>query len=376
MNWKECKNILCIRADNMGDVIMSTPAFRALKETFDCRLTLLTSKMGSLIAPFIKEIDETILFDFPWVKTNNSIQSEECLALVKKLKSFQFDAVVIFTVYSQNPLPSALITYLANIPLRLAYCRENPYELLTDWIPDKEPYSFIQHQVTRDLNLVKSIGAVTDNEHLSICFDENAFKTAVEKLKAIGFNQNKKFIIAHAGVSEIKREYPEGFWIDTINIFQQQTGLQILLTGTENEKPLTQRIHRATGENVFNVARLLSIEEFIAVIAHSKLVISVNTATVHIAAALNKPVVVLYALTNPQHTPWLTKNIVLPFSVPEKLKSKNEVIEFVNQSCFNKYVDYPSPFTVAENALVLMNKKYIERATQLIVSTQNNLCLI
>ncbi|HYJ63246.1 MAG TPA: hypothetical protein VEV62_05850, partial [Parafilimonas sp.] len=66
----------------------------------------------------------------------------------------------------------------------------------------------------------------------------------------------------------------------------------------------------------------------------------------------------------------------LPFSVPEKLKSKNEVIEFVNQSCFNKYVDYPSPFTVAENALVLMNKKYIERATQLIVSTQNNLCLI
>ncbi len=369
MDWKKCKNILCIRADNMGDVIMSTPAFRALKETFDCRLTLLTSKMGSLIAPFIKEIDETIVFDLPWVKTNNTTHSKECLELIEKLKSFQFDAAIIFTVYSQSPLTSALITYLANIPLRLAYCRENPYELLTDWIPDKEPYSFIQHQVTRDLNLVKSIGAVTNNEHLSIWFNKNAFKTAVEKLKTIGFNQNKKWIIVHAGVSEIKREYPETFWIDVINILQQQTELQILLTGTENEKPLTQRIYQATGENVFNAAGILNIEEFIAVIAHAELVISVNTATVHIAAALNKPVVVLYALTNPQHTPWLTKNLVLPFSVPEKLKSKNEVIEFINQSYFNKHIDYPSPFTVAENALVLMNKKYIEPATQLIVST-------
>ncbi|HEY2726775.1 MAG TPA: glycosyltransferase family 9 protein [Parafilimonas sp.] len=369
MNWKECKNILCIRADNMGDVIMSTPAFRALKETFGCRLTLLTSKMGSLIAPFIKEIDETIVFDFPWVKTNSLIQSQECLALIEKLKSFQFDAVIIFTVYSQNPLPSALLTYLANIPLRLAYCRENPYELLTDWVPDKEPYSFIQHQVQRDLNLVKAIGAVTNDEHLSVCFNENAFETAVKKLEAIGFNQNKKYVIAHCGVSEIKREYPEAFWINAINILQQQTDLQIVLTGTKNEKPLTQRIQHAIGENVFNAAGILNMEEFIAVIAQAESVISVNTATVHIAAALNKPVIVLYALTNPQHTPWLTKNIVLPFSVPEKLKSKNEVIEFVNQSYFNKHIDYPSPFTVAENTLMLMNETHIQPATQLIVTT-------
>ena len=369
MNWKACKNILCIRADNMGDVIMSTPAFRALKETFGCRITLLTSTMGSLITPFIKEIDETIVFDLPWVKTNNAIQSKECFELIEKLKNYQFDAAIIFTVYSQNPLPSALLAYMANIPLRLAYCRENPYALLTDWVPDKEPYSFIQHQVKRDLNLVKSIGAVTNNEHLSICFNENVFETAKEKLKEIGFNQNKKFIIAHAGVSEIKREYPEAFWIDAINILQQQTDLQIVLTGTANEKPLTKRIQQATGENVFNAAGILNIEEFIAVIAHAELIISVNTATVHLAAALNKPVIVLYALTNPQHTPWLTKNIVLPFSVSEKLKSKNEVIEFVNQSYFNKHVDYPSPFTVAENVLMLINKKYIQPATQLIIST-------
>ena len=163
-SWKTCKHILCIRADNMGDVIMSSPAFRALKDTFDCRITLLTSSMGSLITSFIKEIDETIVFDLPWIKTNNKTASEKCFALIEKLRIYHFDAAIIFTVYSQNPLPTALLAYMANIPLRLAYCRENPYALLTDWIPDKEPYSFIQHQVERDLNLVKQIGATTNDE--------------------------------------------------------------------------------------------------------------------------------------------------------------------------------------------------------------------
>src|SRR5438552_18743069 len=110
MRWSQCKHILCIRADNMGDVIMSTPAFRALKETFNCRLTLLTSRMGSVISPFIKEIDETIVCDLPWVKTNHLIRSDECLALIEKLKAYHFDGAVIFTVYSQNLLPSALLT--------------------------------------------------------------------------------------------------------------------------------------------------------------------------------------------------------------------------------------------------------------------------
>jgi ADP-heptose:LPS heptosyltransferase len=161
----------------MGDVIMSSPAFRALKETFDCRLTVLTSSMGSLITPFIKEIDETIVFDLPWIKTNNEIISEKCFALIEKLKTYHFDAAIIFTVYSQNPLPTALLAYMANIPLRLAYCRENPYALLTHWIPDKEPYSFIQHQVERDLHLVKHMGATTGDDKLHLQFSENDYTT-------------------------------------------------------------------------------------------------------------------------------------------------------------------------------------------------------
>src|SRR5215213_11198584 len=157
--WANCKNILCIRADNMGDVIMSSPAIRAVKQGLGCRITLLTSSMGAGIAPYLPEVDEVITYDLPWVKTSNAFDPADFLGIIEKLKHYNFDAAIIFTVFSQNPLPAAMLAYLAGIPLRLAYCRENPYELLTHWVPDKEPYSFIKHQVERDLALVNSIGA-------------------------------------------------------------------------------------------------------------------------------------------------------------------------------------------------------------------------
>jgi ADP-heptose:LPS heptosyltransferase len=168
------KNILCIRADNMGDIVMSGPALRALKATFHCRLTLLTSQMGSLVTPFIPEIDATIITDLPWVKTNSQPPAAACQDLIDILRRQQFDLAVIFTVYSQNPLPSALLCFLADIPERLAYCRENPYHLLTKWIPDQEPYTLIRHQVERDLHLVASIGARTTDDRLRLTFSATA----------------------------------------------------------------------------------------------------------------------------------------------------------------------------------------------------------
>lgn len=353
-SWITCKNILCIRADNMGDVIMSSPAFRALKETFDCRITLLTSLMGSLIAPFIKDIDEVIAFDLPWIKTNNETAADECFELIEKLKTYHFDAAIIFTVYSQNPLPASMLAYMANIPLRLAYCRENPYALLTDWVPDKEPYSFIQHQVERDLNLVKHIGATTKDDKLSLEFFDNNYASCLEKLSSQSINIDNGFIILHAGVSEKKREYPTKLWIEAAKLLQKQTGITILLTGSSAEKNLTDFIQQHTGENIFSIAGLLNIGEFISLIANAQLVITVNTSTVHIAAATQTPVIVLYAQTNPQHQPWKTNHAILPFSVPQNLQSRNEVIQFVNGKYYSVNLCYPTSINIVEASKKLL----------------------
>lgn len=353
-NWSACKNILCIRADNMGDVIMSGPAMRALKETFGCRLTLLTSAMGSLITPCLPEIDEVLVYNVPWIKANTSLLPDDCLQLISTLHKRRFDAAVIFTAYSQSALPAATVAFLAHIPLRLAYCRENPYELLTHWVPDKEPYSTIKHQVQRDLELVASVGANSHNDHLLLQIDEQAFQKAFHKLKKQGVAIHDSWIVVHTGVSEKKREYPLERWIDAVRLLQQHFNLPVLLTGSSGETAQARLIQQACGKNVFVATGLFTIEEFIAVVQKAQLVISVNTATIHIASATDTPVIVLYALTNPQHTPWNAYAKVLPFPVQEPLKSKNEVIKYVNNTFFNQFVPMPEPAGILQAAIDML----------------------
>ncbi len=198
------KNILCIRADNMGDLLMSSPAIRALKETFNGKITVLTSSMASEIAGYIAEIDDILVFDFPWIKNEKTFLSEDFFKIVDEIKKLQFDAAIIFTVYSQNPLPAAMLIYLAEIPVRLAYCRENPYSLLSLWIPDKEPYSFIRHQVRRDLDLVAHLKATTENEALHLKSSKHNWTELQDKLALLNVNLNKPWLIIHPGVSEKK----------------------------------------------------------------------------------------------------------------------------------------------------------------------------
>lgn len=353
-DWNSCKRLLCIRADNMGDVLMTTPALRALKDTFQAHLTLLTSNMGKIIAPYIPEVDEVIVFDLPWVKTNDRNGSDTILSLVALLKEKQFDGAIIFTVYSQNPLPAAMIVYMAGIERVLGYCRENPYHLLSDWVVDKEPYSFIQHQVERDLALVASIGATTSSLQLSIRYSNKAKEHVLQSLSTMGIKT--PFLIFHPGVSEPKREYPQDHWRQLVQRANQE-GYTVLLTGTVSESSLCEQIIAGMEAQVYNLAGKFSIEQFIALLDLSDMVVSVNTGTVHIASALQRPIVVLYAMTNPQHTPWATPNKVYHYSIDSSLKSKNQVIDFVDQHYYHSDVRLPTPGEIMEGVKELLNEK-------------------
>ena len=346
--WGKCKNILCVRADNMGDVIMTAPALRALKETFDARITLLTSESGSLISAYLPEVDETLSFDLPWIKSDQPVSGEDLSVLAEKIRSYHFDAVIIFTVYSQSALPAALFSFLAGIPKRLAYNRENPYDLLTDWLPDHEPFDHIIHQVERDLNLVKHIGAIPTHDFLSLTVGRNSVDSVFYKLKPFEISEEKSWIVLHPGVSEEKRKYPERLWIEIGKQLLKKYHVPLLITGSEAEIEIAESIVAGIGTGAFNVAGKFTIEEFISLISKSRAVISVNTSTIHIAAAMQTPLVVLYAQTNPQHTPWKSVHVTLPFSVEDQLKSKNTIVRLVSEKLFSKVIPYPDPAEVLE----------------------------
>lgn len=115
----------------------------------------------------------------------------------------------------------------------------------------------------------------------------------------------------------------------------QRLGYQIAVTGTDREKPLAEALVKGIGTGACSLAGKLSLEELIALIRQSPLLVSVNTGTIHIAAAVGTATVVLYALTNPQHAPWKNRGHILPFSMPESLQSRNEVLRYVQQRYFH-----------------------------------------
>jgi lipopolysaccharide heptosyltransferase II len=340
-NWHECKNILCIRPDNMGDLIMTGPALRALKGSFNAKITVLTSTMAAGIASSMPEIDEVMICDLPWVKTDSVVDASIFTNVIEQIKQRQFDAAVIFTVYSQNPLPTVMLAFLAGIPRRLAYCRENPYQLLTDWVPEKEPYLLIKHQVQRDLDLVARVGADTCDDRLFLKTKESITRNVQNKIRKKGVDMAKPWLILHPGVSEIKRQYPEEKWIAAGKRITGELGYQVVITGSGGEAELTGRIQDGIGKGSYATGGIFNLDEFIALIKLAPVAVSVNTGTVHIAAAVGTPVLVLYALTNPQHTPWKAPHLLLPFSVDQLLKSKNEVIRYVNEHLYAQHVPFP-----------------------------------
>jgi ADP-heptose:LPS heptosyltransferase len=347
--WENCRHILCVRLDNMGDLIMSAPAITALKKTYACRITLLTSSQARGMADFITAIDDVWTFDVPWVKTQGPAGRDATAALAQQLQHGHFDAAVIFTTFSQSPLPTAMLLYEAGITRILAYCRENPYNLLSHWVPDAEPYSFIRHQVQRDLDLVQHIGVDTAHDDVVLRPPaESVWQQVHDKIRAGGIRADKPWVVIHPGVSEAKREYPIGHWKEACRTLHVHYGVQFVVTGTAREIPLADELVQALPQATVSLAGVLSLEKFMALLRQARLVVTVNTATAHIAAAFHTPLVVLYALTNPQHVPWKGRGHVLPYAVPRSLRSKNEVLRHLQKTCFDDAAEvYPEDIVQA-----------------------------
>jgi lipopolysaccharide heptosyltransferase II len=310
------KRILCIRLDNLGDVLMTTPALHALRSAQPGRhITLLASRSGKAAARHVDAIDDVIPYDAPWMKQDTPLDPRADLDMCERLAEGAFDAAVIFTVYSQNPLPAAMLCHLSGIPLRLAHCRENPYGLLTDWSPETEPQHGTRHEVERQLALVARVGARASDTRMRFHVADDDVISLAQKLQAHGVDANAPFIVVHPGATAASRRYPVERFAQVIDRLAAQTNFTVLVTGTQSEAELCRA---ACGTRLYavNLAGMLELGELAALIRQASVLVSNNSGPVHLASALGTPVVDLYALTNPQHMPWQTPNRVLYHDVP------------------------------------------------------------
>lgn len=352
--WDDAKNILCVRLDTIGDVLMTTPAIRAIKESRPGRrITLLTSSSGAKLSGLIPEVDDMIVYNAPWMKATAPVQgSMSEYGMAEYLRKGGYDAAAIFTVYSQNPLPAAFLCYLADIPLRLAYSHENPYQLLTHWTYDPEPEHTIRHEVQRQLDLVATVGCRTGNDRISLYVRPEAMERVQGIFKNIGVKPDHPWIIVHAGATAPSRRYPAESFAAVARSLVEDVGCQLILTGIESEQGLVRSIQDMMGVGSYALAGELTLSEFVALISCAPLLISNNTAPVHIASALGIRVVVIYALTNPQHTPWKVPHRLLFHDVSCKYCYKSICPEG-HHDCLRLV----SPYTVVNAACELLNER-------------------
>jgi lipopolysaccharide heptosyltransferase II len=316
--WQQARRILCVRLDSLGDVLMCTPAMRALRQAVPGRtLTLLGSPSGAAALPFIPELDAAIAWEAPWSNHAPSPPAHaDGLALVCALAARAFDAAVIFTTYTQSALPAALLCQLAGIPLRLAHCRENPYGLLTDWIPDPEPATIVRHEVQRQLALVQRVGC--RSAALGLSFVPRPVDVAATRacLDAAGIDPDRPYLLLHPGASAASRRYPAGHWAQVLRLLAHDPQMPLVLTGNAAESELVDQIQFTSAVPAISLAGRLTLGELGAALQGAAVVVTNNTGPAHVAAAVGTPVVDLYALTNPQHTPWHVRNRVLFHDVP------------------------------------------------------------
>jgi lipopolysaccharide heptosyltransferase II len=316
MSWERSTHVLAVRLDNLGDILMTTPALRALKESVPGRrVTLLASRAGARVARHIPEIDSAIGYDAPWMKHASASPAVD-LEMCRQLADAHFDAAVIFTVYSQSALPAALLCHLAGIPLRLAHSRENPYHLLTDWVRDPEPGEGVRHEVRRQLDLVAAVGARTGNERLSFRVGKAARRRARARMEAAGIDAARPYVVVHPGATAASRRWSAQRFAACARRLATERDLQVAVTGDASEAGLVGEVCAGAGPRARGLAGVLALDEFGAAIAGASIVVSNNTGTVHLAAAIGTPVVDLYALTNPQHTPWMVEHRLLSRDVP------------------------------------------------------------
>jgi lipopolysaccharide heptosyltransferase II len=352
--WAAARHVLAVRLDNLGDVLMTTPALGALRHALPgARLALLGSPATLALAPHLQDVDEVIACAAPWMPGASTAEAGSAAERrsIDELAARGFDAAVIFTVCTQSALPAALMCRLAGIPLRLAHVRENPYGLLTDWVRDEDRVGDgLRHEVVRQLDLVAAVGVATPaTPRLRFARDPRDDASLRHKLVLAGGDPALPWLIVHPGATAASRRWPAERFAAAADRIAESSAAQVVFAGSDGDRAQVDAARAAMRQPSISLCGSLNLGELAAAIAGANVLVCNNSAPAHIAAAVGTPVAVLYALTNPQHTPWQVPSAVLSHDVPCRNCLKS-VCPQLHHACLLGV----QPDEVAQAALALM----------------------
>lgn len=294
--WLAARNVLAVRLDNIGDVVMLGPALRAVKDASrETSITLLASPGGAVAAPLLPSIDDVITYRPVWQDVHNRIPFDSAreMDFVRLLAARRFDAALIFTSFSQSPHIPGYVCYLAGIPLRAGESKEFGGGTLTTELkgaPDA------LHQTERNLRLVEELGFAVRDRRLEVFISKDAAESVPALLRRAGLNPGEPYVLLHPGASAEARRYPpERFGSVAQGLIDR--GHQVLVTGVEREQQILDVVTARAPEAGLLVGAT-TMMEYAALVDRAALVLCGNTLPLHLADALRTPSVVLYSGTD------------------------------------------------------------------------------
>jgi lipopolysaccharide heptosyltransferase II len=296
-----------VRSQNwIGDVVIATASLRCIRQSFpESTISVVAKPWVIPVLAHSPHVDEIIEYDGAGIHRGWA----GILRLSRYLRSRQFQAAILL----QRAFEAALIAFLARIPVRMGYTTDARGLLLTHRAKAAKA-EFDIPRLEHDLRLLQGFGLKVDKKEILLPIGREQKGRAEDRLRDLGIRTGEPIVGFSPGAvgSPLKRWYPERFAGLAVKI-RETYQAKVLLFGASREKELGDEIcRRASVPEVVNLAGHTSLEDAIALIGLCGLFVTNDSGLMHVAAALDVPLVAIFGPTDPARTaPWSKRHVLV-----------------------------------------------------------------
>lgn len=290
------KKICVVRTDKIGDMVLTLPLLRAIKEYYPEKETILIAKK----------------LNKPIIENNPSIDRIYYLEDYLNIGEIFREAQIKVAFFPRPNFSEPFSAFKSGVSLRIGIA-SRWYSFLFNFKIKHHRSSGEKNEAEYNVEMLNNL--LETNYETKLCdinIADATMKKLEIKLSSKRINLENEFIIFHPGSGGSSLDWEIDNFADLASRMSQE-GKTIVCTGDKNDKILCSRIE-AEVPNVKNVAGLLDLEETIALISKAKALIANSTGIIHIAAALGIKVLGLYP-----NKPQLSANRWGPFTKKRRI---------------------------------------------------------
>jgi heptosyltransferase-2 len=292
------QKVLVVGPSWVGDMVMAQSLFKLLKQKKRAKtIHVLATPWTLSLLERMPEVDKAI----PLPIGHGELKLTKRAEIAKGLRAFGYDQAIVLP----NSFKSALVPYFAKIKRRTGWLGESRFFLLNDIRRlDKDRYPLMIDQfmalgIEKTENLIRS-----ECFYPSFQLSKNALLQILDKHKGLLKGRPVLAIAPGAAFGPAKR-WPKTYYADIAN-HQLKAGWDVWLFGSEQDKEASLQIMSLTNNRCENFVGRLALSETIDLLTLVDGIITNDSGLLHVASALDKPVVAIYGSTDPSFTPPLS----------------------------------------------------------------------